>query len=137
MQKHRVAGGFTQAEVAERANLSLKYVGEIERGEANTTIEVLERLATAVQWDPMESMEGLHEPISEGVRILLIALAEEIIERLHQAIRRLQALSPLYAKSSMMTAAQRHTVTASLPAVDHANQARPTLGQRLRRRLKP
>jgi hypothetical protein len=36
LQKHRLAAGLTQAELAELADLSLKYVGEIERGEANT-----------------------------------------------------------------------------------------------------
>jgi DNA-binding XRE family transcriptional regulator len=54
LQKHRLQRGLTQAELAEFADLSLKHVGEIERGEANTTLEVLERLAAAVGWNLMD-----------------------------------------------------------------------------------
>jgi transcriptional regulator with XRE-family HTH domain len=39
------------ARVAERAGLSLKYVGEIERGEANASIAAIEALAMTVGWD--------------------------------------------------------------------------------------
>jgi transcriptional regulator with XRE-family HTH domain len=94
LQKHRLERGLTQAELAEYADLSLKYVGEIERGDANTTIEVLERLAAAVGWDPMETLEGMREPLSEGVRLLLLDEVQQILERLRNMTRWLQALDP-------------------------------------------
>jgi transcriptional regulator with XRE-family HTH domain len=94
LQKHRLQRGLTQAELAEYADLSLKYVGEIERGAANTTIEVLERLAAAVAWDPMETLEGLREPLSEGVRMLLLDEVQQILDRLRNMTRWLQALDP-------------------------------------------
>jgi transcriptional regulator with XRE-family HTH domain len=93
-QKHRLQRGLTQAELAEFADLSLKYVGEIERGEANTTIEVLERLAAAVGWNPMDALEGLREPLSEGVRMLLIDEVQQILDRLKNMTKWLQALDP-------------------------------------------
>jgi transcriptional regulator with XRE-family HTH domain len=94
LQKHRLQRGLTQAELAEYADLSLKYVGEIERGEANTTLEVLERLAAAVGWDPMEALEGMREPLSEGVRLLLLDEVQQILDRLRNMTRWLQALDP-------------------------------------------
>jgi transcriptional regulator with XRE-family HTH domain len=94
LQKHRLQRGLTQAELAEFADLSLKYVGEIERGTANTTLEVLERLAAAVGWDPMDALEGLREPLSEGVRMLLLDEVRQILERLRNMTRWLQALDP-------------------------------------------
>ena len=94
LQKHRLQRGLTQAELAEFADLSLKYVGEIERGEANTTLEVLERLAAAVGWNPMDALEGLREPLSEGVRMLLLDEVQQILERLRNMTRWLQALDP-------------------------------------------
>jgi len=94
LQKHRVQRGLTQAELAEFADLSLKYVGEIERGEANTTIEVLERLAAAVQWNPMDALEGMREPLSEGVRMLLLDEVAQLLERLRNMSKWLQALDP-------------------------------------------
>jgi transcriptional regulator with XRE-family HTH domain len=94
LQKHRLQRNLTQAQLAEFADLSLKYVGEIERGEANTTLEVLERLAAAVGWDPMEALEGLREPLSEGVRMLLLDEVQQILDRLRNMTRWLQALDP-------------------------------------------
>ena len=94
LQKHRMQRGLTQAELAEFADLSLKYVGEIERGEANTTLEVLERLAAAVGWNPMDTLEGLREPLSEGVRLLLLDEVTQILERLRNMTKWLQALDP-------------------------------------------
>ena len=94
LQKHRLQRGLTQAELAEFADLSLKYVGEIERGEANTTLEVLERLAAAVGWNPMDALEGLREPLSEGVRVLLLDEVQQILDRLKNMTKWLQALDP-------------------------------------------
>jgi transcriptional regulator with XRE-family HTH domain len=94
LQKHRLQRNLTQAQLAEFADLSLKYVGEIERGEANTTLEVLERLASAVGWDPMDALQGLQEPLSEGVRMLLLDEIQQILDRLRNMVRWLHALDP-------------------------------------------
>lgn len=94
LQKNRLQRGLTQAQLAEFADLSLKYVGEIERGEANTTLEVLERLASAVGWNPMDALEGLREPLSEGVRLLLLDEIQKIRDVLRNMSKWLQALDP-------------------------------------------
>jgi transcriptional regulator with XRE-family HTH domain len=108
LQKHRLQRGLTQAALAEFADLSLKYVGEIERGEANTTIEVLERLAAAVGWDPMDALEGLREPLSEGVRMLLLDEVQEILVRLKNMTKWLQALDPALNPTMRPLAPERH-----------------------------
>jgi transcriptional regulator with XRE-family HTH domain len=105
LQKHRLQRGLTQAELAEFADLSLKYVGEIERGEANTTLEVLERLAAAVEWNPMDALDGLREPLSEGVRLLLLDEVQQILSRLRNMTRWLQALDPALQGKPPRTAA--------------------------------
>lgn len=107
LQKHRLAKGLTQAELAEYADLSLKYVGEIERGAANTTIEVLERLAAAVGWNPLETLEGLREPLSEGVRMHLLDEVRQVLDRLRHMAKWLQALDPaLYVPTPRVPAPQ-------------------------------
>jgi len=112
LQKHRVQRGLTQAELAEFADLSLKYVGEIERGEANTTLEVLERLAAAVQWNPMDALEGIREPLSEGVRMLLLDEVHQILDRLRNMTRWLQALDPaLQIKAARAAAEDQRLLT--------------------------
>jgi transcriptional regulator with XRE-family HTH domain len=85
---------MTQSELAEYVQLSLKYIGEIERGEANTTLEVLERLSRAVGWDPMETLDGLNDPLSEGVRVLLLEEVQQMVDRLRNMAKWLHALDP-------------------------------------------
>jgi transcriptional regulator with XRE-family HTH domain len=44
----RTANGMTQAQLSEKADLSLKHLGELERGRGNPTLENLASLATAL-----------------------------------------------------------------------------------------
>jgi transcriptional regulator with XRE-family HTH domain len=116
LQKHRLQRGLTQAELAEFADLSLKYVGEIERGEANTTIEVLERLASAVGWNPMDALEGLREPLSEGVRMLLLDEIQQILDRLRNMAKWLQALDPALNPTARAAPPEKATSKAPRPS---------------------
>jgi transcriptional regulator with XRE-family HTH domain len=49
IRSYRKRAGFTQEDLAERANLNPKYVGEIERGEKIISIEALLRIAKTVK----------------------------------------------------------------------------------------
>ena len=128
LQKHRLQRGLTQAELAEFADLSLKYVGEIERGEANTTLEKLERLAAAVGWNPMDALEGLREPLSEGVRMLLLDEVQQILERLKNMTKWLQALDPALNPPTRALAPERHEREARRGRPSRSNRA--TAGHR-------
>lgn len=55
----RAGAGYTQKQVAEGAGLSVKYVGELERGVANPTVEVLVALAGAFGVGPSALLAGL------------------------------------------------------------------------------
>lgn len=46
--------GWTQEELAERARVSARYVGAIERRQVSPSIDVLERLAKALQSAPRD-----------------------------------------------------------------------------------
>jgi transcriptional regulator with XRE-family HTH domain len=48
VRKRRKAERLTQEMLAERAGLSTNYVGNIERGEYDVTVTVLQRVATAL-----------------------------------------------------------------------------------------
>lgn len=52
---------LTQEQLAEKASLSGKYVGEIERGTANVTIEAIENIAAALEVDLPVLFEISHE----------------------------------------------------------------------------
>lgn len=47
LQRARLAAGLTQRELARRAGSSVSLIGLLEKGDKNTTIEMLDRLATA------------------------------------------------------------------------------------------
>lgn len=94
MQRQRQRLGLTQAVLAERAELSLKYLGEIERGEANVTVEALERVAAALNWDPWELFSLERRPISQNVHQLLLAEILSTRQRLQALADWLAALDP-------------------------------------------
>lgn len=50
----RVSAGLTQEVLAEKAELDRSYVGSVERGERNLSIENVCRLATAIGVSPAE-----------------------------------------------------------------------------------
>jgi len=47
----RKARGLSQAQLGERADMNDKYLGEIERGEGNPSLDVLQKLAKALDID--------------------------------------------------------------------------------------
>jgi transcriptional regulator with XRE-family HTH domain len=100
IQRHRRNRGYTQTELAERADLSLKYVGEIERGAANMSIEVIERIAAVLGWNPLEVMGGVRGPLAEGVRTMVVNETEQVRERLGAMVAWLRAIDPTIAKES-------------------------------------
>ena len=48
---------WTQEELADRAGLSARYLGEIERHRASPTVSVLGRLAAALEVDPAQLLK--------------------------------------------------------------------------------
>jgi transcriptional regulator with XRE-family HTH domain len=54
VRRARHVGKMTQEELADRAGLSARYLGSIERAEVSVTITILERLAKALGIDPGE-----------------------------------------------------------------------------------
>lgn len=59
----RMARGLTQEQLGERAGLSYKAIGEIERGLGNPTVGTLDTIAAALQID----VSALFEPSSARV----------------------------------------------------------------------
>jgi transcriptional regulator with XRE-family HTH domain len=52
VRRLRHGRGWTQEDLAERAGLSTRYVGQIERAQASMTITVLGRIANALEVEP-------------------------------------------------------------------------------------
>ncbi len=56
LQRERQSRRLTQTELGKLAGLSYRYVGAIERGDANVSMAALERLAQALGWNPFQRL---------------------------------------------------------------------------------
>lgn len=92
LQRQRQVHGLSQTQLARMANVSLKYVGEIERGEANASMDMLERLTNALEWDPFELPLREQDTLPEGVRTLLLAELMHMQHLVQTAISWVQTL---------------------------------------------
>jgi transcriptional regulator with XRE-family HTH domain len=92
LQRQRNHRGISQTKLAELANLSPKYVGEIERGEANVSIDLQERLCVALDWYPFELWVSHSDTLAEGTRTVLAANLQHIAQLAQAGVRTLQAM---------------------------------------------
>ena len=58
VRRERHARKLSQEELADRAGLSARYLGSIERARVSASLTVLERLAEALRVDPCELIRG-------------------------------------------------------------------------------
>ena len=56
---YRLKAGLSQEKLAEKADLHTNYVGDIERGEENVSLDALVRLATALRVKVAELVQGI------------------------------------------------------------------------------
>jgi transcriptional regulator with XRE-family HTH domain len=56
----RSAENLTQDKFAEKVGISSKYLGEVERGEANVSIQILENIANALSADIGVLLDNAH-----------------------------------------------------------------------------
>jgi transcriptional regulator with XRE-family HTH domain len=59
LRRLRYAKGRTQEDLADRVGLSVRYLGQVERGQASMTVTVLGRLADALAVDATKLVKGI------------------------------------------------------------------------------
>jgi transcriptional regulator with XRE-family HTH domain len=57
----RTEKGLSQEKVAEKSGISSKYMSDLERGEANVSIQVLERVASNLGTTTIDLLDNEHE----------------------------------------------------------------------------
>jgi transcriptional regulator with XRE-family HTH domain len=60
VRRARHARELTQEELADRAGLSVRYLGSIERGKVSASVTVLGQVAQALRIDPSELIRAPH-----------------------------------------------------------------------------
>jgi transcriptional regulator with XRE-family HTH domain len=94
LQCQRVKRGWTQGHLAERADLSLKYLGEVERGTANVTIENVEILSRLLNWNPFADALLVTGPgMVESARLVLRAELRHITDTITLVLNELEPLA--------------------------------------------
>ncbi len=58
LRAHRKARGLSQEEFADVAGVHRTFIGGLERGERNVTLQTVERLADRLHVDPMDLLSG-------------------------------------------------------------------------------
>jgi DNA-binding XRE family transcriptional regulator len=61
IRQRRLALDLTQAAFADTVGISLKYLGEIERGDGNPKADMIDRLSAALGWDALSPFAAMSE----------------------------------------------------------------------------
>ncbi|WP_419783497.1 helix-turn-helix domain-containing protein [Maridesulfovibrio sp.] len=87
----RTANNLSQQKMAELAEISYKYLGEIERGQVNLSVEILIKISNALHVEPSEilAMNSAEDTNISRAKFLLSELSEQDVKR---AIDLLEAL---------------------------------------------
>jgi transcriptional regulator with XRE-family HTH domain len=84
LKRQRERRDLTQETLAEMANISVRHLAGMEAGTKNFTMKVLERLAIALDWDPLAELTMEKPPLREvGAKLRDIqAEVQTLIDRL-------------------------------------------------------
>jgi transcriptional regulator with XRE-family HTH domain len=86
MKRYRVLLGITQAELAERAGISVGYVGEVEMGRKFPSPEKLEGIARALELRPFRLLMGPEDVTDAMGPDAVYETAEKLKQRLSKEI---------------------------------------------------
>jgi len=92
VRKLRRGRGWTQEELAMKAGLTAKFVGQMERGEAAASLRTMEQMANALVL-PLHELLQLEEAKS-GTDVPGFALSEGELEQVRAALGYLQRVIP-------------------------------------------
>jgi transcriptional regulator with XRE-family HTH domain len=82
---------LSQEDFAEKAGISHKYLGEIERGTANLTIDIAEKIATALNIEMMDLFDYKHEigrqELKKEINSLIGEASEEELKTVYRVLK--------------------------------------------------
>lgn len=92
---YRKARKLTQEELGEQLQIAQTYLGRIERGEVNITIETLAKIADALRVKPSQLIEdeknvlldNTKNEIMDKIDVTLLPLSARELEAIHQIIK--------------------------------------------------
>ncbi|MDR2953096.1 MAG: helix-turn-helix domain-containing protein [Treponema sp.] len=91
MKQYRIKCGLTQAKLAEKANASTQYIAMIELGRKFPSLDVLDRVAAALEIDNLDLFSPPPFPVENlktRQKAFLNELEKEIGKSVHKAVQR-------------------------------------------------
>lgn len=85
----RISRKMSQAKAAEASGISPKYLGEVERGEANISIELISRIAAVLAVPMSAILENEHERPHEELISEIVTLAPRLNAKDAQIVYRM------------------------------------------------
>ncbi|MEE9910553.1 MAG: helix-turn-helix domain-containing protein [Deltaproteobacteria bacterium] len=90
----RTEKGWTQQELGNQADVNYKFIGEIERGQQNPTLRVLEKIAIALgielqQLFQLEAVMTDRKEIEDRIKQILKKMPDQELGRIHLMLRSL------------------------------------------------
>lgn len=97
---YRKARNFTQEELGEYLQIDQSYLGRIERGEVNITLDTLYKISSALRVSPAQLLENeknvrdnrLRSDILDKIDTLLIPLTNNELQGVHRLLKEALAL---------------------------------------------
>ncbi len=93
--RRRVHLGLSQNALSDAAGVSKKYMGEVERGRANVTVDTLARIAYPLEWDPWTLFGDQPQAVSKNAHQLITADVDGATKHLVSLSTWLAGLDPL------------------------------------------
>jgi len=90
IKQSRIKLGLTQAKLAEKADVSTQYVAMIELGRKFPSLDLLERLSTALQIDNLELLTPPPFPVENMIKLqkaFLADLEKEVAKSVRKAVQ--------------------------------------------------
>lgn len=93
IEKLRKSRGLTRESFAEKADISTNYLGRMERGTENPTLDMLFKIAKALNVETWELLDFKHETNHRELKELLTELLNEAeTEQLRLAVKILRSI---------------------------------------------
>lgn len=97
---YRKARKLTQEELGEYLQIDQSYLGRIERGDVNITLDTLEKISAALQVHPTQLLEDeknlrngqIRSEIFDKIDTLLVALTNDELQSVHRLLKEALAL---------------------------------------------
>ncbi|MEK4519486.1 helix-turn-helix transcriptional regulator [Paenibacillus sp. FSL H8-0122] len=91
MRAIRKAQGLTQQQLAKLSNLDDAYIGAVERGERNFSIDTLEKIVIALKIQPLELFEK-HKDLNEAEAAQRRAIDEYAVTVSELSVKQIEIL---------------------------------------------